>query len=360
VWILTIGRSAAGRFSMKTLLFSALGLVLAPASDLKTTYEPGPGRMVTIESAVDMETTSMEVERDGEKMDSMGGGSSSTERKEVHVDHVVEAEGGKATKVRRHFVDLGGRSAMEMGEMSRESELESPWKGVTLELTADGDGKVEAEVVAGTEPDGEGALEGHGMALFLDGFLPTGAVEEGGEWEIPSDAVVRGLRLDVQRKLFPPPARPEGEGRGQGGGRRGGRAGGEPMLAQSEWKGTGKFAGTEEKDGTSCFVVELLLETSGEREIEAGTGGRPGRALMPAFDNRNTWSAKLEGKLWFDVKSKRPMLLELEGSINEETRREFEREGSTTKMHTVRSGTMDYRVEIEDAPAEEGKSAKKE
>lgn len=344
---------------MKTLLFSALGLVLAPASDLKTAYEPGPGRMVTIESATDMETTSMEVERDGETMDGPGGGSSSTERKEVHVDHVIEAEGGKATKVRRHFVELGGKSAMEMGEMSRESEIESPWKGVTLELSADGDGKVEAEVVAGTEPDGEGALDGHGLALFLDGFLPKTSVEEGGEWEIASDAILRGLRLDVQRKLYPPAARPEGEGRGQGGGgRRSGRSGGEPMLAQSEWKGMGKLAGTEEKNGTSCLVVELVLETSGEREIEAGAGGRPGRALMPAFENKSTWSAKLEGKLWFDVKAKRPMLLELEGSINEETRREFEREGSTTKMHTVRSGKIDYHVEIEDAPAEEGKAAK--
>lgn len=346
---------------MKILLYSALGLLLAPAADLKTAYEPGPGRMVTIESAVDMETTSMEIERDGEKMPGMGGGSSSTERKEVHVDHVVEAEGGRPSKVRRHFVDLGGRSAIEMGENSRESEIESPWKGVTLELAADAEGKVEAEVVAGTEPDGEGALEGHGLTLFLDGFLPQGAVEEGAEWEIESDAVLRGLRLDVQRKLYPPAARPEGEGRGQGGGRRGGRSGGgESFLATSEWKGSAKLGATEQKDGVPCLVIELLLETSGEREIEAGTGGRPGRALMPAFENKSTWSAKLEGKLWFDVKAKRPMLLELEGSINEESRREFEREGSTTKMHTVRSGKIDYHVEIEDAPAEEGKAAKKD
>lgn len=345
---------------MKTLLFSALGLALAPASDLKTTYEPGPGRMITIESTVDMETTSMEVERDGEKMDGMGGGSTSTERKEVHIDHVVEAEGGKAAKVRRHFVDLGGRSTMEMGETSRESEIESPWKGVTLELVADADGKVEAEVVAGTEPDGEGALEGHGLALFLDGFLPKTAVEDGAEWEIASADVIRGLRLDVQRKLYPPAARPEGEGRGQGGGRHGGRSGGETFLAQSEWKGTAKLAAPGEKNGTSCLVVELELETSGEREMEGGFGMRPGRALLLALENKRTWSAKLEGKLWFDVKSKRPMLLELEGSINEETRMESERDGSSMKMHTVREGKIDYRVEIEDAPAEAGQEAKKE
>ncbi|MCY2959704.1 MAG: hypothetical protein NTY35_06020 [Planctomycetota bacterium] len=347
---------------MRTLLLmSALGLGLAPAKDLVTEYKAGIGRKVTIESSIHMETTSMEVERDGEKMPGMGGATTDTERTEVHIDHVVEADAGKPTKVRRHFVELGGKSAMEMGENSRESEIESPWKGVTVQLTSEG-GKVEAEVVAGTEPDGEGALEGHAIGLFLDGFLPKAGVEEGAEWEIGNEAILRGLRLDVQRKLYPPPARPDGEGRGAGGGggRRGGRmgGGGDSFLTQSEWKGTGKLAGSEEKDGVLCAIIELELETSGERELEA-FGGRGPRALNVPFDNRSTWSAKLEGKLWFDVAAKRPMLLELEGTLKEESRRESERDGSSMKMSSTREGKIDYSVEIEDAPAEETKPEKK-
>lgn len=346
---------------MRTLLLmSVLGFALAPAKELSTEYKAGVGRKVTIESAVHMETTSMEVERDGEKMSGAGGGSSDTERTEVHVDHVVEAEGGKPTKVRRHFVEMGGRSAFEMGERSGETEIESPWKGVTLELSTE-EGKVEAEVVAGTEPDGEGALDGHAIGLFLDGFLPKGEVEEGAEWEIGNEAILRGLRLDLQRKLYPPPARPEGEGRGPGGGggRRGGRAGGgESFLAQSEWKGTGKLAGSEEKDGALCAIIELELETSGERELEA-FGGRGGRAFGLLPENRTTWSAKLEGKLWFDVANKRPLLLELEGTLKEESRRESERDGSSMKMNSTREGTIEYTVDVEDAPAEEAKSEEK-
>jgi hypothetical protein len=346
---------------MRTLfLMSALAFGLAPA-DLATEYKTGPGRKVTIESSVRMETTASEFERDGETRSMGVGATSNTERTEVHVDHVVEAEGGKPTKVRRHFLDLGGKSSFEAGEMSRESELESPWRGVTLELSADSD-KVDAKVVAGTEPDGEGVLEGHTLTLFLDGLLPKGAVEEGKDWEIPSEAIVRALRLDLQRKLYPPPARPEGEGAGGGGrGRRGrgGMGGSGDVLGQSDWKGTGKFAGTEEKDGTTCAVIELELETSGEREIEArGPGGGRGGALALPFENKRTWSAKLEGKLYYDVKAKRPMLLELEGDLKIESRTEREREGSVSRSYTAQSGKIDYTVEIEDAPAEDAKPAK--
>ncbi len=333
---------------MRTLfLMSVLGLALAPAQEIATDYKVGVARKITIESAVHMET-SMEMERDGESQ-SGSGGTSDTERTEIHVDQVVEAEDGQPTKVRRHFVELGGRSAREFGETSRESELESPWGGVSIELTSDGEGKVDADVVAGTEPDGDGALEGHAIGLLLDGFLPQKAVEEDAEWEIESAAILRGLRLDMQRKLFPPPSREGGGGGRRGGGRTGG---GESSLAQSEWKGTGKYAGTEDKGGVACMVIELELETSGESEIEA-FGGRGGRASAVPLENIRTWSAKLEGKLWFDPAAKRPVMLELEGSIREESRTESDRGGSTMKMHSTSEGTIEYTVEIEDAPAEE-------
>ncbi|MBL8863829.1 MAG: hypothetical protein JNK02_17700 [Planctomycetes bacterium] len=345
---------------MKTLILSAtLGLALAPAAEIQTKYEPGPGRKVTIESATSTKRT-IEIEGGGEIGSGRGGGSMEIERREVHVDHVLAVEDGRPSKVRRHFTDLGGKSASEFGEMSRESELESPWEGVTLELVADG-ADVEARVKEGKEPTVEGALEGHRLELFLDAFLPKGPVEPGTEWELADAAIRRGLRLDLQRKLFPPPEVPEGEGRGGGGGRRGGGnrpGGGDSLLTQSEWKGSAKLVGAEEKAGANCYVVEIEVETSGEREIQGGFGGRRGGSLEPAFENRMTWSAKLQGKLWFDVSNRRPMLLELEGSLKEESIREMERQGQTLRTRSTGSGTIDYRVEVEDAPALDAKSAK--
>jgi hypothetical protein len=94
--------------------------------------------------------------------------------------------------------------------------------------------------------------------------------------------------------------------------------------------------------------------------VEFGGGGRRGGAFGLAPENRRTWSAKLEGKLWFDAAAQRPLLLELEGSLKEEARMEMERQGSTIRSHTIREGTLDVRVEIEDAPAEDESTAKKD
>jgi hypothetical protein len=335
---------------------AALATLVTSGVELRTEYKAGVARKLSIESTMRMETTVSESERDGEKQPSRAGMKTETHREEVHVDQVLEAEDGKPTRVRRHFVELGGTVAMEGGETSRESEVESPWGGVTLELAATKDG-VEAEVVDGTEPDGEGVLEGHVLELFLDGLMPGESVDADASWELDSKAIARALRIDVQRKLYPPPARPEGEG-GGGGGRRGGRSGvGDPGLSESEWKGTGKLAGSEEKQGVECAVVELELETSGERTFEGFGGGR-GRMLALPAENKTSWSTKLKGKLWFDAKAKRPVALELEGAVKQETRMEFEGEGRSMKSWSVREGSMEMSVEIEDAPAEEIKPKK--
>ena len=336
---------------------AALATLLTGGVQLETEYKAGVARKLSIESTVRLETTVSETERDGEKQPSRAGMKTETHREEVHVDQVLEAEDGKPTRVRRHFVELGGTSAMEGGEMSRETELESPWGGVTLELTASKDG-VDVEVVDGTEPDGEGVLEGHVLEMFLDGLVPGESVEEGQSWDLDSTAILRALRIDVQRKLYPPPSRSEGEGGGRGGGRRGGRGGGgDPGLSESEWKGSAKLAGGEEKGGVECAVVELELETSGERTFEGFGGGR-GRLLAPPVENKTSWSTRLKGKLWFDAKAKRPVALELEGAIKQETRMEFEGEGRSMKSYSVREGSMEFSVAIEDAPAEEIKSKK--
>jgi hypothetical protein len=336
------------------LAFSLLGLAAAGGLTLATRYEKGHALRVEVQTKVSMDTTLNEVERDGTPVEGgVPGAKTELVREETHVDHVLAAEDGHPTKVRRTFTDLGGSSHMEAGEMERDAELESPFEGVTLELVKADDGSVEAKVVDGKEPDGDKALEGHRLELFLDGLLPAKAVEEGGTWEIDADAVKRALRADLAPVLFPPPARPDNAG-GEGGGgrRRGGMGrmggGGDSILRDADWKAEGKLVATDEKkDGVACAVVELTFETSGEREMEAPRGRRDG-AYDPQGQGSGTtsYSVKLEGKLWFATQEKRPVALELEGTVRQETRREFTARESTMKMHSVREGKIEHKVSV--------------
>ncbi len=340
------------------ILVAALGTVLSADGKLATQYKAGTAVRVSVESTARFETTASEIERDGETQSGNVGAKSETHREEVHVDTVVAVEDGKPTKVRRHFTELGGTSLTEFGDNSRERELESTFSGITLELSADAEGHVDAKVVEGRDPEGEGALEGHRLELFLDGLLPSADVKEGASWDLESAAIVRALRMDMQAKLFAPPAREEGGGEGgRGRGRRGGgRGGSDSMLATSDWKGTAKLVSLdEEKNGVACAVIELQFETSGDREMEA-FGGRGGRMFAPpAFANTMSWTAKLEGKLWIDKQAQRPVALEVEGSVKTETNMEMERQGSTMRMYTASSGKVEYAVTVEEAPVEEPK-----
>ena len=57
----------------------------------------------------------MEMERDGQPVEGMGGGMSmESTHKEVHVDKVVEAKDGKPTKIHRSFEKVGGKSSRSM------------------------------------------------------------------------------------------------------------------------------------------------------------------------------------------------------------------------------------------------------
>jgi hypothetical protein len=341
-------------------MFTAAGATLLAAPALKTDYQAERAVRVSVSSSVTMETTKSEMERDGETTTGGGGARTETARKEVHVDRWIAAADGAPTKVRRSFVEIGGTTQFEMGENSGEREIESSFEGVTLELVAGEDGAVEVEVVEGSEPEGEGALEGHKLGLFLDAFLPQGEPAEGATWDLASEACVRGLRLDLQGKLFAPPPREEGgEGGGRRGGMRGGR-GGPTFLSGSEWKGEAKLADlSAEKDGVACALIELKLETSGEREVEA-RAGRRGQLLAAPLANTMSWTAKLEGKLWFDTKARRPLALELEGTLRQETNMEMERQGSTMRMHTVQEGSMQYEIEVAEEPFAAEAGAKKD
>jgi hypothetical protein len=307
---------------------------------------------VEVATELKIETTTMEIERDGERVDGPGGGSSHTLRKETHLDQVLAVEDGMPTKVRRTFESIGGRSEVSFGENSRENEIESPLDGVTIEIV-ESDGDFHSSAVEGGSPSST-ALEGHRTDLFLDAFLPAKDVKAGESWDLDADVVRRGLRIDLNAALFPPPERAEGGG-GEGGGRRGGRrgAGGADagLLSRAEWKGTAKLLSMDHDfDGTVCAEIEIKLSASGdlpEPERRPRDGDRvfePESTMLPAATT--TYQIGLEGKFHFAVKARRPVSLDLEGTAKIERESEMTRGESTMRFHSIQEGSVTYKVAV--------------
>jgi hypothetical protein len=361
---------------MKLLVLTAIAsTTLVGGKTLSTKYTTEHALKVAFESSSTTEMTTMEMEIDGEPAPNRGGGGGGkTEmtREEVHVDRVLEATDGKPTKMRRTFEKVGGTMTNARGD----NDFSSPFQGITVELERAKDG-ISSSVVEGKAPDADKALEGQQLELFIDGLLPKGDVDVDATWDLDKDAIVRALRLDVQRNMYPPPERPSdggggGRGGGGGGGRRGGGMGGGMMgggggMDKYDWKGTAKLTSLDkEVEGVKCAVVELKLEASGEREMPAfgGGGPRPKKDMLElasALENTSTYSVTLEGKLYFDVKDRRPVKLDLEGHTKTESKMESTQNDHSRKSHFVSEGKLTYKVEVSEetaAAAEAG--AKKE
>lgn len=348
---------------MKTMIVSALLTVLPGGAALTTEYKTERALRIEIETDLKLETTTMEIERDGERQDGPGGGASShARRKEVHVDQVLEVKEGQPTKVRRSFESVGGKIERVFGDNSSETDLESPLEGVTLEIVR-GEDKVESTAVEGGSPD-EKALEGHRTELFLDALLPEGDIKVDDMWELDSDAVRRALRLDVSGALIPPPERPEGGGEEGGGGRRRGMRGmggaDAGLLSRAEWKGTAKLVALDhDVDGTVCAEIEVKLEASGDLPEPERGGGRGERAFSPETivlpAATSTYQIDLEGKFYFAVGERRPVSLDLEGTAKVERENETKRGESTMRFHSIQEGSVTFQVKVTEQAAGEEK-----
>jgi hypothetical protein len=320
---------------------------------------------VDSKTRVEMETTEFSMQRDGEPVErgGFGGGQSSSEVRTLsYTDDVLELADGRPTTLRRSFETAQLERVTEVGEDSRADSIDSPLADTVLELTLDDEGDVVASVIEGSEPDDSAWLEGHHLTLAVDALLPPGEVAAGDEWELDGAAILAGLGLD--HEIFPPSARPEGgagggEDRGGGRGRRvgfGGWGGGSAlrMFSMGEWEGKATFTGEESGENGSFGVIELELKSSGdlpEPERGAGGGRRRGGFLSagsPGTEGliESSFEIKLEGKLLFSLKDKRPALLEISGTIA--TERDTERTFNETTMtiHSAQEGEFTHRVEI--------------
>lgn len=343
---------------MKVLIASlAAGLAFAGGEKLATKYASDRDLKYEIATSQNI-TSSTEGERDGEPF-SAPAMTSEVEKTEVHVDHVVEATDGKPTKVRRTFEKVAGTVSMSMGENSQDSAMESPFNGITLEIVQGKDG-LEVEVVEGGTPEGEGALTGHSIESFLDGLLPTEAVEVDASWDLDKTAISRALRHDVSKVLYP---RPTGGGQGgEGGGRRrggGGRSSG--LLDDAEWKGTAKLVSADKEiEGIACSVIELKLTASGERDLPARQPRGGAFGVEPVLENKVSYDIALEGTFAFANKERRPVQLALEGTARSTTTMEFSNDERSSKSTTKTEGKIEIAVTVTEEKPKSEKTAKSE
>jgi hypothetical protein len=347
------------------MIRAAVSVACAAAAGAALATQYRPERALRVASAIElsMQITAMEVEIDGEPRPGPDGDLPASESTwtVAQVDRVVEAADGAPAVVRRRFESAASARAMAFGGEENTDEAESPFEGVELELRAGKDG-VEVEVVDGSAPEHEGALEGHRLELALDALLPEGEVEAGATWELDAERVRRALGFDLMAALFPPPEREPGAGGpGGGGGRRMGPMLGQmgsELLARAEWKGKAELAALDEEiDGTKCARIALELRAEGELpDPPMGRGPRGGGGgdvlgLEPARSAATTYEIALEGELIFDLGARRPTDLKLSGRVETESNREFSRGERQMRFHTPSEGELTLHVSVVDEPA---------
>jgi hypothetical protein len=348
---------------MKTAFTFAL-LVLAGGAPLGTDYSKDRAIKVEYEYQEALEQTEFSMERDGQPVEGRGGAGgfkSDVSWNVVQLDEVQTHEGKKPTKVKRSFEKVGGERKMTMGENDTTTPLESPFEGATLQISGEGD-EVKVEFLEGKKPDHEGALVGHRMELALDALLPDKDVDKDSHWDLDSAQIKRALGLDLRKALFPPPPAPENTGGGGGGGgrrggMRGGRGGGIP--ADAEWTGKAKLVSLDEDmDGVKCAKIEIEIGAHGDLPEQPMGGGGRGRMLEPesAPFVANTYSVEAKGEFFFAIEGKRPVKLDLEGTLELVRDSERQSDQGSFKSHSKMQGKIKARIAVsEQAKAKEEK-----
>ena len=332
---------------------------LCATVDLSTNYKADHVLVVETSITLESKVTNFEVLIDGQAPEGRelpGEQSSTLTVSTLHADHIVEASDGSPTMIRREFRSLSANNVQNSGGEENSNDLSSPLEDVTLEIkSVDG----EISVRPTEEKDLEKAqLEGHLLALSIDALLPEEEIEEGGSWELESEAIAEALGFQRQATLFP---RRQGGGReaaggegrrGQRGRQRGaGQGGGLGEFAHLNWEGEAQLAGTEDYEGTSCWVIELELEASGELPEQAQGQGRRRRdrsvqpeTSLPSTALETTMEIELKGRMLVSVDGRHPMNLSLEGSFEREMERNVER--GERSMEMTRSSEGNFKLEV--------------
>jgi len=349
---------------------AACALLLFPLADIPRKAQKDETRTRTFATATAMTVTDMAMSMNGEEMDTerMRGGETTTAFALTVKDVFEDADGVRATKIRRTFDAVnqkseragGGGGGPGGGGRGGARELTSGLVGEDVLFTYD----AEAGEYVASLPDDSALdpklLEGLAGDLEFGAFLPEGDIEVGAEWNVPLEAIAAFIRPAGNLHLAPASSgEGEGERRGGPGGRRMGGAVPEDLGVEGAYDGSIKarlveIAGDE---GARTAHIELVLDLSAKYDMAdaiepVSRETEDGEITITTLDAVLTRKFEGKGKLEWSLDRGALVALTLEAELehHEINATEMTMGGGDTNLterDTTSEGTLtfEYRVE---------------
>jgi hypothetical protein len=352
---------------------TACAVLLFPLAEIPRKAQKDETRTRTFATATAMTVTDMVMSMNGEEMDTerMRGGETTTAFALTVKDVFDDADGVRATKIRRTFDAVnqkseraggggGGGGGPGGGGRGGARELTSGLVGEDVIFTFDAEA---GEYVASLPEDSTldpKLLEGLVGDLEFAAFLPTGDIEVGAEWDVPLESIASIVRPSGNLHLAPASSgEGEGERRGGFGGRRMGGAVPEDLGVEGAYDGSIKarlveIAGDE---GARTAHIELVLDLSAKFDmadaIEPTTRETDdGEITITTLDAVLTRKFEGKGKLEWSLERGALVAFTLEADLeyHDVNATEMSMGGAETNLterETTSEGTMtfEYRVE---------------
>jgi hypothetical protein len=337
------------------ILLAVLLLLPIGGRDFATLYEVG--RVIRVERTLtlDVEQTMSDAEKNGKPVKDFTPTTVRTlsSRRDVHVDRVVEATDGRATRVERRYETLEGESGTTFDDKSTTNALWTPFVGVVLDIHAG----QRASIVAPAEKleSLDKLLDGHRADLALDALLPRGPVEGTATWAIDAGALMRALGLDIDPVLFPS-VRLDGKHTGEKSREETHENRRSPLftvLAKGAWKGKALLVAADREhggvhSGAISIDVSLSDEVPFEPDIPAMTPEQRKTASVPSAVHAKC-TAHLTGELLVSLSERRPVSLALEGPVQVDWKIDFAKNPFASRASRVDKGTLKLVVALNGA-----------
>ncbi|MEZ6013644.1 MAG: hypothetical protein R3F49_00900 [Planctomycetota bacterium] len=299
---------------MKALLATSLFLLAAgPLDDiaLELSVEAGTKLTKTFTSNLELELEGIDITFTvgGEEHEVESPDVSMTIRESeslTFTDEYLVVDGGRATKLQRHFDELTEQSGRDFTDPdgedeSEEEEGESDLEGQTVILTWDGDAEEWSAAFAEVSSDGDtdliGEIEDH---ADLVEFLPEGKVEVGAEWQVPVLAFSHLSSPSGELHLNTPSELEEPED--------------EAYEAQFEENLAGEITAKLVSVEEGVATIELTLELATHVELE-GESEEVGEDMEMESVRAMSFEFELEGALVWNIDAGHAVSLQVGGDV---------------------------------------------
>jgi hypothetical protein len=320
------------------LLVVLTGAFVVPIDSLGFHVEAKSKLTKTFETKVQIASQSMSITVDGN--DALGGADGpkieiTDNEKIVVTDEYVSAADGRATKLVRHFDDLGGDGVQTVSmpegsgleDKEEKVDKESPLAGKTVVFTWKDDAYA-AEWAADDKGDDD-LLEKLEADMDLAGLLPAKSVSDGDTWELAPKLFNKitspGGRLQLRDKN----EKPDEEMPIQ-----------EEIEKNIDGEGKATYKGTREVDGVKVGVIAITAELTSS-----------GTAEVKEREMRIEYQVSYTGEALWDLKGGHLHSLELQGKLemSMDTKSSTEFDGKSHELHerVEFAGGIEHRVAVE-------------